>query len=175
MVVLILSVLMAVVGLTVVVHLIPSLLSPKSLPITSEWIEELSTGRYRPMLRLLSSEDIEVLRRQRGCTPKMLKKLRVERCRILRAYLWDLDTTFQRTCMALEIIIANSELDRPDLATALLRGQILFTYRKTAIQFGLVLYRYNLVPVHVNALLKLFGGMRLELRTLVRAEVVASV
>ena len=34
----------------------------RSLPVTAGWIDELSTDRYRPMLRLLDSSDIEFLR-----------------------------------------------------------------------------------------------------------------
>src|ERR1035441_8434079 len=30
----------------------------RSLPVTAEWIDELSTGRYRPMMRLLDSRSV---------------------------------------------------------------------------------------------------------------------
>src|ERR1035438_6292521 len=43
----------------------------RSLPVTAEWIDELSIDRYRPAMRLLDSRDIEFLRSQAGFTPKM--------------------------------------------------------------------------------------------------------
>src|SRR6266567_1345499 len=71
------------------------------LPVTAQWIEELSVERYRPMMRLLSSADIEFLRAQPGFTPKMESRLRSQRCQIFRGYLKCLDTDFRRVCMAL--------------------------------------------------------------------------
>src|ERR1035437_5554731 len=58
----------------------------RSLPVTAGWIDDLSTDRYRPMMRLLDSRDIEFLRSQAGFTPKMESKLRAQRCQIFRGY-----------------------------------------------------------------------------------------
>jgi hypothetical protein len=33
-----------------------------SLPLTAEWIDELSIDRYRPMMRLLDSRELDLLR-----------------------------------------------------------------------------------------------------------------
>ena len=85
----------------------------RSLPVTAEWIDELSTDRYRPMMRLLDSRDIEFLRSQAGFTPKMESKLRAQRCQIFRGYLRCLDMDFQRVCMALKLVLVQSEQDRP--------------------------------------------------------------
>ena len=57
----------------------------QQLPVTAEWIDELSIERYRPMMRLLDSGDIEFLRAQPGFTPKMVTKLRAQRCQIFAA------------------------------------------------------------------------------------------
>src|ERR1035441_9513493 len=67
-----------------------------TLPVTAEWIDELSTDRYRPMMRLLDSREIEFLRTQTGFTPGMESKLRARRCQIFRGYLRCLDMDFQR-------------------------------------------------------------------------------
>src|ERR1035441_9092708 len=90
----------------------------RSLPVTAEWIDELSTGRYRPMMRLLDSRDIEFLRSQAGFTPKMEARLRAQRCQIFRGYLRCLDMDFQRVCVALklEIHIQASQVSAKDLA-----------------------------------------------------------
>src|ERR1035441_1726583 len=55
------------------------------LPVTIDWLSELSTDRYRPMLRLLDATDFEFLRAQQGFTPEMGKTLRRQRVQIGRA------------------------------------------------------------------------------------------
>jgi hypothetical protein len=69
--------------------------SGHSLPVTAEWIDDLSIEQYKPMLRLLDSADIEFLRSQPGYTRAMEVKLRAQRCQELRGYLRDLNTDFQ--------------------------------------------------------------------------------
>ena len=55
--------------------------------VNPEWLLQLSTERYRPMLRLLSDDDVAFLRAQPGFRPSMAAKLRAQRCQILKAYL----------------------------------------------------------------------------------------
>jgi hypothetical protein len=43
--------------------------SPKTLPVSVDWINDLSAIRYRPMERLLSAEDERFLASQPGCDP----------------------------------------------------------------------------------------------------------
>src|SRR5690348_2168846 len=96
------------------------------LPVTAEWIDELSIERYRPMLRLLDSSDLEFLRSQPGYTPKMESNLRAQRCTIFRGYLRCLHMDFRRVCMALKLVMVQSHYDRPDLASALMHHQVMF-------------------------------------------------
>src|SRR3954470_7685319 len=91
-----------------------------SLPVTAEWISDLSTERYKPMLRLLDSADIQFLRSQPGYTRNMESKLRMQRCQVFKSYLKCLNTDFQRVATALKIVMAQSESDRPDLAGVLI-------------------------------------------------------
>jgi hypothetical protein len=81
----------------------------QSLPVTAEWISDLSTDHYKPMLRLLDSADIEFLRGQPGYTREMESKLRAQRCQVFRGYLRSLTSDFQRVCMALKIVMVQSE------------------------------------------------------------------
>jgi len=134
------------------------------------WIDELSTDRYRPMLHLLDEEDFKFLRNQPGFTNRLGTKLRIQRCQIFRGYLRNLDTDFRRICMALKCILLHSKIDRPDLVSTLLRNQMVFAYRKMTIQFQVVLFRYGFGTVDVSGLVNVFDGMRLELRTLVPAQ-----
>src|SRR5713101_2222224 len=97
-----------------------------SLPVTAEWISDLSTQRYKPMLRLLDSADIEFLRSQPDYTREMETKLRIQRCQVFRGYLRSLTSDFERVCEALKIVMVQSDQDRPDLARILLHQEVLF-------------------------------------------------
>ena len=159
------------VGLVVVlVNLAHHFFSPSSLPVTAEWIEGLSIDRYRPMLRLLDSSDLGFLRAQPGFKPQMETRLRIQRCRLFRDYLRNLEQDFRRISTALKILMVQSAQDRPDLASVLLRNQMTFAYGMMMVQCQLWCYRYGLGTVDIAGLLKLFDGMRLELRTLVPCE-----
>jgi hypothetical protein len=142
-----------------------------TLPVTTDWLDDLSTERYRPMLRLIDEEDLRFLRKQPGFTPQMFAKFRAQRCRIFRGYLRAMQVDFGRICTALKIVLAQSQQDRPDLASALLQSQITFACGMVAVQFRLLLYRWGCGKVEVTGLVKVFDGMRLELRTFVPAEV----
>ena len=140
-----------------------------SLPLTVEWIDELSIERYRPMLRLLDGEDLDFLRSQPGFTPDMATKLRIQRCQIFRGYLRCLNADFARVCAAMKVLMLQSRNDRPDLAAALIRHQATFLCGMAIVRFRLVLYRWGMGAVDVTSLVQVFDTMRLALRTLVPA------
>src|SRR5450756_951486 len=130
----------------------------RTLPVTAEWIDELSTDRYRPMMRLLDSRDIEFLGSQAGFTPKMGSKLRAQRCQIFRGYLRCLNMDFQRVCTALKLVLVQSEQDRPDLSSILLHNQILFATGLLAVHFRLILYGWGICTVDADGLMRIFDG-----------------
>ena len=138
-------------------------------PITAAWVDELSVDRYRPMLRLLDGGDFEFLCALTGRDPKRLDNLRRERVRIFRGYLRDLNTDFACVTMAIKMIMLQSEIDRPDLASTLLRSQVVFGARMLSIHAGLVSYQLGLGRVEIGGLLNLFDSMRQELRSLAPA------
>jgi hypothetical protein len=141
------------------------------LPVTAEWIDELSIERYRPMARLLDASDIEFLRSQPGFTPSVLHKLRVQRCQLFRGYLACLQKDFGYVCSAIKLVMLQSRHDRPDLAVALVRHELLFAMGMVMVHFRLTLYQWGLCGVDVAGLVKSFDRMRLELRTLIPAAV----
>jgi len=141
----------------------------RSLPVTAEWIDDLSPDRYRPMMRLLDSRDFEFLRSQNGFTPKMESRLRAQRCQIYRGYLRCLETDFQRVCTALKLVLVQSEHDRPDLSAVLLHNQILFAAGLLAVHVRLVLYGWGIGTADADALVRIFDRMAYELRHLVPA------
>jgi hypothetical protein len=141
----------------------------RSLPVTAEWIDELSTDHYRPMMRLLDARDIQILRAQAGFTPKMESQLRAQRCQMFRSYLRCLESDFKRVCMALKLVLVQSAHDRPDLSAVLVHHQIMFTSGLLAVYFRLFLYRWGICTVEVTRLVQIFDVMRIELRNLVPA------
>ena len=140
-----------------------------SLPLTAEWIDELSIERYRPMMRLLDGGDLEFLRSQPGFTPRMATKLRIQRCQIFRGYLRCLNGDFQKVCAAIKVLMLQSRHDRPDLASVLVQHQVMFVCGMAAVYCRLFLYRWGVCGVDVTSLVKNFDLMRLELRGLVPA------
>jgi hypothetical protein len=140
-----------------------------SLPLTAEWIDELSIERYRPMMHLLDAGDVASLRSQSGFTPGMAAKLRIERCQVFRGYLRCLRSDFQRVCAALKLLMLHSRRDRPDLASVLVHQQVMFECGMAVVSLRLFLYRWGLCGVDVTDLIKIFDVMRLELRRLVPA------
>jgi hypothetical protein len=136
----------------------------RSLPVTAEWIDDLSTDRYRPMMRLLDPREIEFLRSQAGFTSKMESRVRAQRCQIYRGYLQCLNMDFQRVCTALKLVLVQSEQDRPDLTSILLHNQILFATGLLAVHFRLILYGWGICTVDADGLMRIFDGMAFELR-----------
>src|ERR1017187_927548 len=130
-----------------------------SLPLTAEWIDELSIDRYRPMMRLLDSGDIEFLRSQPGSTSRIEHQLRAQRCQVFRGYLQCLQRDFERVCTAIKFLMAQSQQDRPDLAAVLVHHQIMFVSGMLAVHFRLVLYRLGICSVDVAGVVEIFDVM----------------
>ena len=145
----------------------------RTLPVTAEWIDELSMERYRPMLRLLDGEDLQFLRSQPGFTPRMAARLRAQRCQIFRGYLRCLSSDFGRICTAIKLMMLQSRRDRPDLAAVLVRNQVVFATSMLVVYGRLYLYRFGLCGVDVSSLVRTFDSMRVELRQLVPATMAA--
>lgn len=140
-----------------------------SVPENADWLEDLSTERYRPMLRLLARADLDFLRSQPGFTRALAARLRKQRCRIFRGYLKSLSGDFRCVCWAVKILMVQSHQDRPELAGQLLRSQAAFAWGILVAQTQVVFYGWGLGTVDMAALLKVFDGMRLELRSLTPA------
>jgi hypothetical protein len=144
------------------------LASPKtSHPITPEWVEELSIDRYRPMTRLLDHRDLQFLQSERAWNRKQLDDFRRQRIRTFREYLKRLNADFASVCMALKIVMLQSDADRPDLGNTLLRAQARFALGMVSVQVRLALYEIGIGRVEIHGLLSIFDGMRLQLRQMV--------
>jgi hypothetical protein len=140
--------------------------SKNAHPVTAEWIEELSASRYQPMLRLLDEREVRALERQAGVGPDRVAQFRCERVRIFREHLKRLHGDFASICLALKVVMLQSEIDRQDLAAMLVRARFRFVMGMILVQAHLMLYELGIGNVDVRGLFTLFETMRLELRSL---------
>lgn len=138
-----------------------------NLPVTAAWIDELSIERYRPMIRLLNTCDVEFLRSQPGFSPAMVRRLRAQRAQVFKGYLRALSMDFDRICAALKLVMLQSRRDRPELAEALLRNQFFFASAMLMATCRLYLYRVGIGSVDVTSLVNIFDITRAELRAMV--------
>jgi hypothetical protein len=140
---------------------------PRELPVTPEWIAEVSVERYRPMLRLLDDSDLKFLSAQPGFNPQLAVRLRRQRHRIFGCYLTSLQADFRQTCAALSTLVIHSREDRPDLASLLARKKIAFALHMLTARCHLALYRWGIGGVNAGGLMNLFNSVCLELHELV--------
>jgi len=146
---------------------------PKSLPVSVDWINELSIARYRPMERLLNEEDFRFLASQPGFDKRKLRRIRSDRRKVFRGYLACLSRDFSLVGAALRLMMMYSSQDRPDLAGILYKQQALFAVGMLAVQWRLLLHACGLGTVDVRGLVGAMEFMRLELRQMIPAEGVA--
>jgi hypothetical protein len=143
---------------------------PKSLPVSVDWINDLSIARYRPMERLLSEEDYRFLASQPGFDDRMLRRIRADRRKVFRGYLACLSRDFSLVGAALRLMMMYSAQDRPDLAGILYKQQALFAVGMLAVQWRLILHTCGLGTVDVSGLVRGMEFMRTELRQMIPAE-----
>jgi hypothetical protein len=168
--VLILVSVLSCIAVALVITLCRGLLSGKrGMPVSVDWIEELSVERYQPMLRLLNSAEIHALRSKPGFTPDMEKKFRINRSQIFRGYLRCLEADFVRIVTATKMILVRSQHDRPDLGFLLLKTQLQFACSVAIVKAKLVLYRWGIDAGDVAEVVKVFDVARLELKSLIPA------
>lgn len=97
-----------------------------------------SLERYEPMARLLSSDDLDFLKAQRGYRREIGKKFRRERRKLIRLYLSDLAVDFRSLHAAARQMVASSGEENAELVGSLLRQQISFWRAITAIELRLL-------------------------------------
>jgi hypothetical protein len=93
-------------------------------------------GRYKPMLRLLSADDEQML----AGNPAVLRDFRKQRIAIFRMYLRSLTKDYGTLLAGIRTAMAYSADDRPELATALSKNRVHFTMAVCRIEYGLFLY-----------------------------------
>jgi len=148
----------------VLVLLYRRLMSPlRRQEVSAAWLSRFSVARYRPMERLFAEEDYEFLTCQRGYHPGIARQLRRQRRRVFRSYLDCLKRDFGQLEAAIKMCMVTSCEDRPDLAKALLKRRLVFTYAVLAVECRLVLCSVGLGKIDVCRLVSSLDGMRTQL------------
>ncbi len=102
------------------------LLAPATGPEDLDAFQPFNAAFYQPMERLLRNDDIVFLRAQPGFDPSMEGRLRAQRRAAFRVYLRHLQTDFARLHRTARFLVAHGAVDRPDLASALIRQSLRF-------------------------------------------------
>ena len=129
----------------------------------------LSADRYRPMLRLLSDDDLAFI----SANKKLQSELRAKRRKLFRGYLRCLTRDYSQLLAGVRQAMVQSGVDRPDLARALTKNRILFAIAICKIEFRLALHATGVGAVDVSGLVDAVEALRGQVRVLSAASVAA--
>ena len=118
------------------------------------------SNRYQPMLRLLSADDEALL----AGNKVLVRKFRKQRVEIFRGYLSSLSTDYGKLLSAVRESMAQSNVDRPDLAAALVRNQTLFALAVCRIEYRLLMTSLGLGSVDVSGLVEAISTLQTQLQ-----------
>lgn len=113
-------------------------------------------GRYRPMLRLLSEEDLALV----ASNPKLAKSLRTERQKLFRSYLRCLTKEYGRLLNGIRMVMVQSHVDRPDLARALAKNRAMFALAICRIECRLTMQSMGFGTVDISGVVEAFDRLR---------------
>ena len=135
-------------------------------PLTENWDNLFCPQRYRPLQRLLDNSDYRYLASQPKCGRALARRYHVERTEIFRGYMRCLRKDFVRVLGAIKVVMLQSRVDRPDLARILFRQRLQFSLGMMSVECRLVLFRYGLSSMDLQALVGALDTVRGELRVL---------
>lgn len=116
--------------------------------------------RYRPMLRLLSDDDLALV----SSNNKLLKNLKARRRDLFRGYLRCLTRDYAHLLAGVRQAMVDSGIDRPDLARALLMNRILFAMAICKIEVRLALHATGACTVDISGLVDALETLRVQVR-----------
>lgn len=140
----------------------------------SSVLSEVRVEKYRPMARLLSAEDLEFLKRQAGYTPEIGRRYRVERRRVMRAYLKALSADFATLHAAASHLLMVAPVDQPALANELMKQRWLFTRGMALAHLNLCLDAVGVGQVQVGSLVESLSSVQRQYSSLSEAVVLSS-
>jgi len=133
--------------------------------------QDCLASRYRPMFRLLDESDCGFI--SSGFPGNSnLRRFRAERRSLFRVYLRNLGADHARIVGAIRDLLVQSQLDRPDLAKALFRCQLMFALAMISVEFKLQLHAMGIGTVDVRSLIAAVEGLQLQLQDMVFVQAV---
>lgn len=129
----------------------------------------LTADRYRPMLRLLSDDDLAFVSGNR----KLQAALRTQRRNLFRGYLRCLTRDYAHLLAGVRAVMAQSGMDRPDLAKALAKNRFLFTLAICKVEFRLAIHATGVGTVEISGLVDALEALRGQVRVLSSASLTA--
>jgi hypothetical protein len=112
--------------------------------------------RYRPMLRLLSNDDLNFV----AAHPALRAKMGARRREIFRGYVRCLTKDYARLLGSIRRLMVESGVDRPDLAKALAKNRLVFALALCRIDVRLRLHALGLGNVDVSGLVEALDALR---------------
>jgi hypothetical protein len=119
-------------------------------------VVEISSNQYRPMLRLLADEDFDVAPRDAA----VRRMLRAQRRQLFREYLRYLSKDYGQLLAGIRLAMVQSEIDRPDLAKALLKNRVLFSAALCRIDVRLGLHALGIGGIDASKLVDALDILR---------------
>jgi hypothetical protein len=116
----------------------------------------LGPDRYRPMLRLLSDDDLAFV----SVDSKLHRILRARRRDLFRGYLRCLTRDYARLLAGVRQAMVHSGVDRPDLARALAKNRTLFAIAVCKVEFRLALHATGFGSVDISGLVDALEALR---------------
>jgi hypothetical protein len=142
---------------------IPRGAEASSLPV-------ISAERYRPMLRLLSDEDLNFV----SANATLHRTLRTRRRELFRTYLRCLTRDYANLLAGVRCAMVQSGLDRPDLARALAKNRTLFVMAIYKVEFRLALHTVGMGKVEISGLVEALESLRNQVSVLSSAAPMAA-
>lgn len=129
----------------------------------------ISADRYRPMLRLLSDDDLNFV----AANASLHRTLRARRRELFRTYLRCLARDYAHLLAGVRYVMVQSGLDRPDLARALAKNRTLFVLAIYKVEFRLALHAVGMGKVEISGLVEALESLRSQVSMLSSAPVTA--
>lgn len=129
----------------------------------------VSADRYRPMLRLLSDEDLEFV----AGNSSLRRTLRSRRRELFRSYLRCLTRDYAHLLAGVRAVMVRSGVDRPDLAQALARNRVLFVMAICKIEMRLTLHAVGVGKVDISGLVDALEALRSQVNVMGAASMAA--
>jgi len=129
----------------------------------------ISANRYRPMLRLLSDEDLNFV----AANSTLHKALRTRRRELFRSYLRCLTRDYAHLLAGIRAAMVQSGMDRPDLAHALAKNRSLFMIAIYKVECRLALHAIGVGKVEIAGLVDALETLRNQVGVLSAAPMTA--